>query len=68
MTTSSAQLDRPLEQITTQLRAHVAELHRLERVGAASDQLEERRKLIARLQGQLAELVRSAVAAPSARP
>jgi hypothetical protein len=46
MTTPSVHLDRRLERITTHLRAHVA----------------ERRAVIARLQGQLAGLVKAAVA------
>ena len=53
MTTPSGQVDRLLERITTHLRSHVAELRRLERAGAASGELEERRELIARLQIEL---------------
>jgi hypothetical protein len=40
----------------------VAELRRLERAGAAPGELERRRELIARLQSQLAGLVRTALA------
>jgi hypothetical protein len=43
MTTPSPQFDRSLEHITTHLRAHVAELRRLEQTGAAASKLEERR-------------------------
>jgi hypothetical protein len=63
MATSSAQLERMLERITTHLRVQVAELRRLERTGAAPGELEERR-LIARLQTHLAGLVRRALAPP----
>jgi hypothetical protein len=63
-TTSSTQFDRVLERITTHLRAQVAELRRLERAGAAERELEERRRLIARLQAHLAGLVRRALAPP----
>jgi hypothetical protein len=61
MTRPSVHLDRSLERITTHLRAHVAELRRLERAGAAPGEIEERRAVIARLQGQLAGLVKAAV-------
>jgi hypothetical protein len=50
-----------LERITTHLRAHVAELRRLESAGAAPGELEERRALIDRLQSHLAGLVKSAL-------
>lgn len=51
--TPSSQFDRTLARITTHLRAHVAELRRLERTGAAPSELDERRRLIARLQTHL---------------
>jgi hypothetical protein len=51
-----------LERITTHLRAQVSELHRLEQAGAAPGELQERRDLIARLQGHLAGLVKSTLA------
>ena len=66
-TTSSAQFDRMLERITRHLRAQVVELRRLERVGAAAGELEERRRVIAGLQAHLAGLVRSALV-PSREP
>jgi hypothetical protein len=59
MTTPSPQFDRSLEHITTHLRAHVAELRRLEQTGATASDLEERRELVARLHGHLAGLVRT---------
>jgi hypothetical protein len=52
-TTSSAEFDRALGRITAHLRAHVAEVRRLERAGAAPGEIEERRELIARLQCHL---------------
>jgi hypothetical protein len=64
MTTASHHFDRSLEQITTHLRAHVAELRRLEQTRATASELEERRELVARLQGHLAGLVRTALAPP----
>jgi hypothetical protein len=64
MTTPSNQFDRSLEQITTHLRAHVAELRWLEQTGATAREVEERRELVARLQGHLAGLVRTALAPP----
>ena len=60
-TTSSTQFDRTLERITTHLRAQVAELRRLERAGAAADELEEHRRVIAGLQAHMAGLVRGAL-------
>jgi hypothetical protein len=65
--TSNAQFNRMLGRITTHLRTHVAELRRLERAGAALGELEGRRDLIARLQSQLAELVRTTLAPPQDR-
>jgi hypothetical protein len=51
--------DRLLDRVFTHLRAHVAELRRLEAAGAKREELEERRTLIWQLQVQLAELVRT---------
>jgi hypothetical protein len=64
MTTSSSQSDRMLERVTTHLRAHVAELRRLELAGTGPGELEERRKLIAQLHCQLAGLAKRALAPP----
>jgi hypothetical protein len=67
--TSSTQIDRMIERITTHLRAHVAEVRNLERACAAPGEIEERRELIARLQSQLAGLVESALTPrPDRRP
>jgi hypothetical protein len=54
--------------VTTHLRAHVAELRRLEQTSATASELEERRELVARLQGHLAGLVRTALAPPPEPP
>jgi hypothetical protein len=48
-----------LHRVFTHLRAHVAELHRLEGAGARHEEIEERRALIRQLQGHLAEVVRT---------
>jgi hypothetical protein len=51
--------DRLLDRVFAHLRAHVAELRRLEGAGAKQEELEERRDLIGQLQRHLAELVRT---------
>jgi hypothetical protein len=51
--------DRLLDRVFTHLRAHVAELRRLEDTGAKQEELEECRALIEALQGHLADLVRT---------
>jgi hypothetical protein len=55
--------DRMLDRLIAHLRAHVAELRRLERDGADARDLERRRLTIARLQDQLANAVRVGVPA-----
>jgi hypothetical protein len=50
--------ERKLDRLITHLRAHVAELRRLEREGAQPAEVAERRRLILRLQNQLAYTVR----------
>jgi hypothetical protein len=50
--------ERTLDRLMAHLRAHVAEARRLELEGADQSQLEERKKLIMRLQQQLAYAVR----------
>jgi hypothetical protein len=68
MNPTTTQLDRTLERITTHLRAHVADLRRLEQAGAGPGELEQRRELVARLQGHLAELIRAALTPPARSP
>jgi hypothetical protein len=56
--------DRLLDRVFTHLRAHVAELRRLEGAGAKQEELEECRALIEALQGHLADLVRTTLTSP----
>jgi hypothetical protein len=55
--------DRMLDRLIAHLRAHVAELRRLEREGGDVRELETRRVTIARLQDQLANAVRAGLPA-----
>jgi hypothetical protein len=50
--------ERTLDRLIAHLRGQVAELRRLECVGAESDDIAERRRLILRLQERLAYVVR----------
>ena len=50
--------ERTLDRLIARLRTHVAELRRLEREGAAAEEVAERRRLIFRLQEHLAYAVR----------
>ena len=50
--------ERTLDRLIAHLRGQVAELRRLEREGAAVEELAERGRLIARLQERLAYVVR----------
>lgn len=50
--------ERTLDQLMAHLRAHVAELRRLERAGAAPEEVADRQRLILRLQEHLAYAVR----------
>ena len=50
--------DRTINRIMAHLRAHVAELRRLERAGAAPEEVADRKRLILRLQEHLAYAVR----------
>jgi hypothetical protein len=50
--------ERTLDRLIAHLRAHVAEARRLEREGADPQEIEERKRLILRLQQQLAYAVR----------
>ena len=50
--------ERTLDRLMAHLRAHVAEARRLELEGAKQTEVEERKRLIFRLQQQLAYAVR----------
>jgi hypothetical protein len=56
--------ERKLERLIAQLREQVAELRRLEREGAPQEEVGGRRRLIARLQDQLAYAVRDLLDPP----
>ena len=45
---------RTIDRLIDHLRAHVSELRRMEREGAKADEVEERKRLILRLQRHLA--------------
>lgn len=49
---------RAMERIIAHLRTHVADLRRLQEQGAKPQDIEERKRLIARLQNHLASAVR----------
>jgi hypothetical protein len=53
--------DDLLERVFAHLRAHVAELRRLEGAGAKREELEERRAVIGELHAHLGELVRNSL-------
>lgn len=53
--------ERTLDRLIAHLRAHVAELRRMERDGAAAEDVAERKRLVMRLQDQLAYVVRELV-------
>ena len=50
--------ERTLDRLIAHLRSHVAELRRLERAGAAPEEVADRKRLILRLQEHLAYAVR----------
>jgi hypothetical protein len=56
--------ERTLDRLIAHLRGQVAELRRLEREGAAREDVAERRRLIIRLQEQLAHTVRDLLSPP----
>jgi Holliday junction resolvasome RuvABC ATP-dependent DNA helicase subunit len=60
--------ERTVDRLVDHLRAHVAELRRLEQEGAEAREVAERKRLIVRLQNRLAYAVRDllAVQQPSA--
>jgi hypothetical protein len=59
--------ERRLDRLIAHLKAQVAELRRLEGDGARAEDLEERRRLVRRLQGHLAAAVMD-VLEPPRRP
>jgi broad specificity phosphatase PhoE len=59
--------ERTIDRLIAHLRAHVAELRRLEDRGAEPHELQERKLLISRLQIHLAAAVRDRVGEPSAQ-
>jgi hypothetical protein len=60
--------ERTLDPLIAHLRGQVAELRRLERVGAPAADLVERKRLILRLQERLAYVVRDLLAVQRASP
>ena len=60
--------ERTLDRLMTHLRGQVAELRRLERSGAASEDVAERKQLIRRLQDHLADTVRELLTSPQTTP
>jgi hypothetical protein len=58
--------ERTLDRLIAHLRGQVAELRRLEAAGAAPEEVAERKRLIVRLQDQLAYVVRGLVTPKSA--
>jgi hypothetical protein len=54
--------ERTLDRLIAHLRTHVSELQRLERAGAKSEEVAERKLLITRLQDHLAYAVRDLLA------
>jgi hypothetical protein len=55
---------RKLDRLITQLRGQVTELRRLEREGGPQEEVVERRRLITRLQDNLANAVRDLLSPP----
>jgi hypothetical protein len=55
---------RSVERLIDHLRAHVAELRRMEREGAKAGEVEERSRVISRLQQHLAFAVAEMVGVP----
>jgi hypothetical protein len=60
--------ERTLDRLMAHLRGQVAELRRLERNGGAPEEVADRRRLILRLQEQLAYAVRDLVSVRRASP
>jgi len=60
--------ERTLDRLIAHLRAHVAELRRLKQEGADGAEVEERERLVVRLQEHLAYAVRDVVTMPRTSP
>jgi hypothetical protein len=60
--------ERKLDRLIAHLRGQVSELRRLEREGAAADQVAERKRLILRLQEHVAYAVRDLLGVPRTLP
>jgi hypothetical protein len=60
--------ERKLDRLTAHLRGQVAELRRLERDGAAPEQVADRKRLILRLQEHMAFAVRDLMQGPRSSP
>jgi hypothetical protein len=60
--------ERTIDRLMAHLRTHVAELRRLERAGAAPEEVADRKRLILRLQEHLAYAVRDLLRGPRAAP
>ena len=60
--------ERTLDRLMAHLRAHVAELRQLERAGAAPEEVADRKRLILRLQENLAYAVRELLRAQRTSP
>ena len=60
--------ERTLDRLIAHLRAHVAELRRLKQEGADRAEVEERERLVVRLQDHLAYAVRDVVTMPRTSP
>ena len=60
--------ERTLDRLIAHLRAHVAELRRLEREGAQPAEVAERKRLILRLQDHLAYAVRDVLSTRRVSP
>jgi hypothetical protein len=56
--------ERTLNRVIAHLRAQVAELRRMEREGTATEEIEERRRHVARLQDQLARVALELLGGP----
>ena len=60
--------ERAIDRIIAHLRTHVTDLRRLEREGAAPDELARRRRLISQLQAHLSYAVRDLLSVQRASP